>query len=144
MLQPHKSQQRIITIDSNAITFTILGIAFTLLVIVLVAIPTHHGHGPTIPKVTHPVAMRDLDRNDVLLVSIARDGMIYLGSDPVSETAIVENLRLRLAHGAERKLYVQADGRARYISVSKVLDAARFAGIYQIAFLVEQRKDILR
>ena len=88
--------------------------------------------------------MRDLDRDDVLLVSIARDGMIYLGSDQMNETGMVENLRLRLDHGAERKLYVQADGRARYLSVSKVLDAASSAGIYQIAFLVDQRKDIPR
>ena len=39
---------------------------------------------------------------------------------------------------------IQADARARYSDVNTVLDLASTVGIHPIAFLVEQRKDILR
>src|SRR5215467_9495954 len=121
MLQPHKSPPKIATIDWNAITFILLGIVFTLLMAFMMAAPMPHGYGVRVPRVAHPVRLRDLDRGDVLRVSVARDGMIFLGSDQVNETDIVQNLRLRLDQGAERKLYVAADDRARYKSVSVVL-----------------------
>ena len=131
MLQPHKSPPKLVTIDWNAISFILLGVVFTLLMAFMIAAPMHQGYGPHLPRVAHPVRLRDLDRGDVLLVSVARDGMIFLGSDQVNETDIVQNLRLRLDQGAERKLYVAADDRARYKSVSVVLDAASSAGIDQ-------------
>jgi biopolymer transport protein ExbD len=142
MLHPHKSPPKIATIDWNAITFTMLGIVFTLLMAFMIATPMHHCCGPHLPRVAHPVRLRDLDRGDVLLVSVAHDGMIFLGSDQMNQTDLVQNLRLRLDQGAERKLYIQADDRARYKSMSVVLDAAGSAGIDQVAFLADQLKNI--
>jgi biopolymer transport protein ExbD len=144
MLQPRKSSHKIATFDSNAITFTILGIVFVLLIISLVMPPPHHGHGPHLPTVNHPVAMRRADRDDALRLAVTRDGLLYLGSDRTDEIRMIQDFKIRLSRGAEAKLYIEADARARYSSVCKVLDAAAASGIYQIGFLVEQRKDISR
>jgi len=38
-------------------------------------------------------------------------------------------------HGAERKVYVKADARARYSNVEVVMDAIRLAGITNVVFL---------
>ena len=142
MLQPRKSPPKIATIDWNAITFILFGIVFTLLMAFMMAAPMPHGCGSHLPRVAHPVRLRDLDRGDVLLASVARDGIIFLGSDQMNETDMVQNLRLRLDQGAERKLYIQVDDRAPYKSVSVVLVAASSAGIYQIAFLADQLRSI--
>jgi len=51
---------------------------------------------------------------------------------------MAEDFGVRVSRGAEPKIYIEADSRTRYSDVCKVFDAARAAGIYQIAFLVEQ------
>ena len=145
MLQLHRSAQKIATFYSNAITFALLGVVLTLLLTSMMAAPfDFHSHGPDIPGVTHPVAMYRADRNDALRVAITRDGRFYIGSEFTDEVRMIQDLKVRLSKGAEPKLYIEADARARYVSVSKVLDAASAVGIYQIGFLVEQRKDISR
>jgi biopolymer transport protein ExbD len=41
-----------------------------------------------------------------------------------------------VARGAEKKIYIRADERLRYVSVREVLAAVRSAGVEKIAFLV--------
>ncbi|HEY6184435.1 MAG TPA: biopolymer transporter ExbD [Terriglobales bacterium] len=140
MLQPHRATQKVATFDSNAITFALLGVAFTLLIIQLVMAPPFDAHGPDIPAVAHPVAMYRADKDDALRVGVTKDGRFYMDNEFTDEVRMIQDLKVRLRKGAEPKLYIEADARARYASVSKVLDAASAAGIFQIGFLVEQRK----
>jgi biopolymer transport protein ExbD len=142
MLQSRRSKQAMAKFDSTAITFALLGIVLTLLIVSLVTGPPFHCGGPDLARVAHPIAMRSADRSNALRIAIARDGRFYFGNDQTDETHIVQDLKIRLSRGVERKLYIEADSRVRYRAVSIVLDAAQSAGISQIAFLVEQRKNI--
>lgn len=144
MLRPHKSVQKVAIFDSNAITFVLFGLVLTLLIIQLGIAPPFHSYNAGLPLVAHPIAMYRADRNNALRVTVTRDGRFYLGSDEMDEIRAVAQLKARLRMGAEPELYIEADRRARYSSVSKVLDAAAAAGIYQIAFLVEQSKNVSR
>src|SRR6266700_7970297 len=128
MLQPHKSAQKIATFDSNAFTLAMLGVVLVLLTISLVVAPTHQGRGPDLPRVNHPVAMHRADRADALIVMVSRDGQFYLGGSPMDKTRAIHDLKVRLSLGAEPKIYIAADARARYSTVSKVLDVAAAAG----------------
>ncbi len=141
MIHNRTSVQTFKRIDTTAITFVMLMITLTLLMINMVVPTPHHHYGPSLPKVAHPTAMRSADREDALMVLVARDGLIYLGNDRTDKTLMVHDLKIRLSQGAEPKLYIQADALARYSYVSTVLDAASSAGIYQIAFMVDERKD---
>lgn len=120
-----------------------VGIFLTLLMIgAFMTPPFDCGAGPYIPRVAHPVTMYRAERAGAVRIAITRDGQFYLGGDRTDKTHIVNDLKARLSQGAEAKIYIEADARARYKSVSEVLDAARSAGIYQVAFLVEQLKNV--
>ena len=119
-----------------------LGIVFTSLMVGVIMTPPYDcGRGPDLPRVTHPSAMYRAKRADALRIIVARDGQFYLDNDPTHEIRMVQDLKTRLSLGAEHKIYIEADALARYASVSKVLDAARAVGIYQIGFLTEQLKN---
>jgi biopolymer transport protein TolR len=79
-------------------------------------------------------------REDVMLVSVTRDGQIYFGSDQIDSADLSGKIKNRLKdRGVERKVYINADLRARWGGVKQVLDVVRSAGILRVAFLVNQR-----
>jgi biopolymer transport protein ExbD len=99
------------------------------------------GVGPDLPNAYHAVSMPGALREDVMLVSITRDGAVYFGGDRVWEVADLSGkIQDRLKnHGVERKVYINADMRTRWGGVKQVLGAVHSAGILRVAFLVNQR-----
>jgi biopolymer transport protein TolR len=91
-------------------------------------------------KVSHPIAMQAALREDSLEVAVTRDGKVYMGRDQITLDQLPTAIRDGVNRGAERKVYIRADGRARYGVVTQVMESARSAGIENIAFLVDQRK----
>jgi len=89
------------------------------------------------PKVSHGVAMRGALREDALLVSVTRDGWIYFDHDRVDPEGLTQAVREGLNYGAEHRVYIRADSRARYGTVVKALNGIRGAGVEQVAFLVD-------
>jgi len=96
------------------------------------------------PAVSHPILMPGADRYDALLVGITRDSRIYLGTQNI---AYLEQLpaaiRDGLNHGAEHKVYIRADARAKYRTVMDAVDGIRDAGVQDVGFLVEDRRPAL-
>ena len=79
-------------------------------------------------------------REDVMKVTIRRDGKVYFGSDQINVIDLPAKVLDRLKdRGVERKVYVVADMRSRWGTVKMVLDGVRSAGIIRVAFLVDQR-----
>lgn len=97
-------------------------------------------NGVDLPKVAHPVPMRRANREDAMVVAVQRDGRVWLGNDRLSPDQLPTRIRQAVSHGAERKIYIRADARAKYGAVAKVLDSVRFAGVENIAFLMDERK----
>jgi biopolymer transport protein TolR len=120
--------------------------AFASIMVFLVALmmfqtpSTHHGVGPDLPRVDHPIPMPDANREDAMLVAIMRDGTVFFGNEHVPAEQLTAKIRERLSHHAERKVYIRADARVRYCTVSATLDGIRSAGILRIGILVDQRK----
>lgn len=130
-------------IDVTAFTSVMLVVILTLLIIETVAFPLgwgHHGVGIDLPRVNHPVNMGDANREDAMLVAIMRDGKVFFGNEHVTAEQLTARIWARLSRHAERKVYIRADARARYGTVSAVLDGIRSAGILRIGILVDQRK----
>jgi biopolymer transport protein ExbD len=90
-------------------------------------------------KVHHAVSMPGARREDALVVTIERDGQVFLGDDKV----IVSELHTKIAEGLRRgptgKIYIQSDARTKYRYVLEVLDGIRSAGVENVAFLVLER-----
>ena len=99
----------------------------------------HHGVGLYLPRVGHPVSMTHANREDAMIISIARDDKVFFRSDLVGPDQLAARIRESVGRGSEREVYIRADARARYSWVAEVLDNVRSAGVEKIGFLVEQR-----
>jgi biopolymer transport protein TolR len=118
-------------------------VILALLVIETVVFPLawgHHGVGIDLPRVNYPVNMRDANREDAMVTAIMRDGKVFFGNEGVTAEQLTDKIRERLSHHADRKVFIRADARARYATVSAVLDGIRSAGVLRIAILVERRR----
>lgn len=93
-------------------------------------------------SVSHPAVMRGAAREDALLIAVQRDGSIWFDKDRINPEHLPLAIRERINRGAERKVYIRADKRARYGAVLEVLDRVRSAGIENIAFLVDEQKSL--
>jgi len=91
-------------------------------------------------KVNNPTPMEDADKEDALLVSITRDGQVYLGSDRITVDALTTKVKDRLTNAQNKRVYVKSDMRARYGGFVQVVDAVRAAGVDDLGLLTDQKK----
>ena len=129
--------------DFNTLQFaSVMGmVVFVLLLVFMTISPHGHGISADLPKVLHPVSMPGALREDVMKVTILRDGQVYFGTDRVSAAALQQKIMEHLKdRGGERRVYIVADSRAKWGAVKVVLDGVRSAGILRVAFLVDQSR----
>jgi biopolymer transport protein ExbD len=125
------------SLNSPAFAHSALGCVVLFLIIAMISDPPHHGmaldryisHNAT----PMPAALRD----DAMRVMLTRDGSIYLANHRVASEDLPEQIRRRLQSGAQHKVFLVVDQRARYRDLSIVLDELRYARIWDITFLTE-------
>ena len=93
-----------------------------------------------LPRVSHPVPLPGANRDDAIRVTVQRDGTVWLGEEMLMAGDLSARIRQKLSRGAERRVYIEADGHARYGAVLEVLDAIRSAGVEKVSFLVYPSK----
>jgi biopolymer transport protein ExbD/biopolymer transport protein TolR len=125
-------------IDMTAFLSIQLVLLFTFIALVNVR-PTRAWISADLPKVTHPIPMRAANREDAMVIAITLDGQVWLGNDRLALDQLPTRINEAVGHGAERKVYILADGRARYGGVLQVLAVIRSAGIENVGFLADKR-----
>ena len=128
---------------SSAINVTpMVDVMLVLLIIFMVVTPMlQKGISVDMAKVNNPTPMEDADKEDALLVSVTKDGKVYLGSEQISVDALTTKVKDRLATNVQNKqVYVKADMRARFGYVVQVVDGVRAAGVDDLGLLTDQRK----
>ena len=93
---------------------------------------------PHLATVNHATPLLHANREDAMHVYILRDGSFYFGNSMVALNEIPRRIHEQVTGGAERRVYLQADGRAKYGDVKQVLDEVRKAGIENVSFLAER------
>jgi biopolymer transport protein ExbD len=81
--------------------------------------------------------MPEADNQNAWIVTVAADGSLYFGIDPVTRHGLVDVMS-RTPRNREQKLYIKADARAAYASVEKALDAASDAAFSTTVLLTSQ------
>ena len=116
-----------------------MGLALAPLCTFLIT-PTPSHHGITVDRVpaVHATSMPGAMREDAMKIMIMMDGVIYFGNHRVTAEELPEEIRERVRNGAERKVYLVVDQRAKYSNAEKVLDQVRLAGIPEISILTGQ------
>jgi biopolymer transport protein ExbD len=92
MLRKRKSLQ--IFSGFNTLQFaSVMGmVVFVVLLVFMTIPPHHHGISVDLPKVSHPVSMPGASREDVMKVTITRDGQVFFGSDKVSSNFLPDKI----------------------------------------------------
>lgn len=117
-------------------------VLFAVLILFMADTRPHHGGiSVDMPKVTHPVSMRGVERDDAMTVVVTRNGHVFFRNEQISVDGLPVKLGDHMKNPAvERRVYIKADARASWGSVKLVLDAVRAAGVLRIAILADQRR----
>jgi biopolymer transport protein ExbD/biopolymer transport protein TolR len=114
-------------------------IMLVLLIIFMVVTPMlQKGVSVDMASTENPTEMPDADREDAVLLSVTRDGAIYLGTEQVLLEQVTEGVQDILVNRMDKTVYVKSDARAPYGSVVKVVDEVRAAGVDQLGLLTER------
>jgi biopolymer transport protein ExbD len=79
-------------------------------------------------------------REDALLVTVTRDGNVFFGVHQMHPADLPPAIRNSVLGGAEQKVYLRVDARAKYGDAVFVIDQVREAGIQNIGLITEQRQ----
>ncbi len=88
-----------------------------------------------LPERLHARFLTEAGREDALRVSVSRDGRYFVGYREISLGELADRVREAVWRGAERKVYLAADARAKYGTVKLALAEVQRGGIKEIAIL---------
>jgi biopolymer transport protein ExbD len=119
-------------------------VMLVLLIIFMVITPMLSKGTPVNKVKTHnDVKLVEADKEDAIIISITRDGRDFLAPgniriEPGDLPAKVKDLQ---TNRSDKTVYITADARARFASVTDVIDNLRTAQVDQVGLLTEEIKD---
>jgi biopolymer transport protein TolR len=90
-----------------------------------------------IPSARNASSQPNARREDAVIVTITRDGSVYLMNARVTPADIPPQLRDLMGSREDKTVYVKADARAKYGDVKIALDSIRATNVTNIVFLTE-------
>ena len=116
-------------------------VMLVLLIIFMVITPMlTKGVAVDMVKAKNPIAMKDADKEDAILIGITRNGEVFLspGNKRVTSDELPGKVRDLQTNKLDKTVYVKADLRSKYEKVEEVVDNLRAAGVDQLGLLTEQ------
>jgi biopolymer transport protein ExbD len=91
-------------------------------------------------RTKNPIAMQAADKEDAILISVTRNGEVFLS--PGNRRVGVEDLPARvqdlLTNRLDKTVFIRGDSRAKYKVIEDVVDNLRAAGVDQLGLITEQ------
>jgi biopolymer transport protein ExbD/biopolymer transport protein TolR len=118
-------------------------VMLVMLIIFMVITPMlSKGISVDLVKTKNPLAMQAADKDDAILISITRDGKVYLGSDQYPDLVTLGGkVKDRLSAKVDKMVYLKNDSRARFERVVEVIDNLRGYGVDQLGLITDQVKE---
>ncbi len=116
-------------------------VMLVLLIIFMVITPMlTKGVNVDMVRTKNPIAMKDADKEDAILVAITREGKIWIspGNKQMSLEELPSKVRDLQTNKLDKTVYIKADMRSKYQRVEEVVDSLRSAGVDQLGLLTEQ------
>jgi biopolymer transport protein TolR len=117
--------------------FSMVGVGFALFIINMIITPAHRFMGQNLTKLNHAGEEAGAVREDAIVLAIARDGRVFQRTSQIEGDEIAERIRDRVGSGSERKVYLQADARAKTGDVNTVVNEIQGSGVTHIAILTD-------
>jgi biopolymer transport protein TolR len=114
-------------------------VMLVLLIIFMVVTPMlQHGQSVNMATVDNAIDMPDADRDDAVLVAVAQDGTVYLGTTKTDVDDLTPKVKELIENRADKTVFVRSDARAHYVNVVQVVDAVRAAGCDKVGLLTQR------
>jgi biopolymer transport protein TolR len=78
---------------------------------------------------------RPLDPREPVIITIAKDGKLYVGRDEVSRAALTTAVRAKLGDDQNRQIYVRGDRDVIYGEIIAVMDQLALDGLVKMALV---------
>ncbi len=119
-------------------------VMLVLLIIFMVITPMlSKGQNVNLVKTRNPIKMQDEDKEDAIVVAITRDGKVFLspGNSMVQPDQLSGKVKDLQQNRTDKTVYIKADARARFASVTDVIDNLRTASVDDLGLITEQVED---
>ena len=125
---------------SNMNLWPFVGLLLALLIMFMGAPVGHPFVAVDLPGSFFATAQPKAAREDAMKVHITRDGRVYFRTQQVQLKSLPILIRGAVGEGAEKKVYLAVDSRAKYRDAAAVLGQIGDAGIRDISFLAYKRE----
>jgi biopolymer transport protein ExbD/biopolymer transport protein TolR len=115
-------------------------VMLVLLIIFMVITPMlSKGANVTLVKTHNDIKMQEADKEDAIMVAITRDGRSYLmpGNSLVQPDQLGGKVKDLQQNRSDKTVYIKADARARFATVTDVIDNLRTAGVDTLGLITE-------
>ena len=129
------------SVTSDINVTPMVDVMLVLLIIFMVITPMlTKGVSVDMPRMKNPIAMKDADKDDAILVAVTRDGHIFIspGNAAITLEELPSKVRDLQTNKLDKTVYIKSDLRAKYGRVEDVVDSLRSAGVDQLGLLTEQ------
>ncbi len=115
---------------------SMVDVAFTLLIIFIITAPILQGGIEVAVPETEVSALTAAE--NTLIVTVDRDGMVYLGETPMDRAEFARSFGQIVAAGAVDEVWIKSDSLAAWGAGVDIMSAVRAAGI-PFSIVAEQR-----
>ena len=118
-----------------------VGVLLALFIMFLMGGPPPHGDiALDVPSAFHAKAQPKARAEDAMKIYVTRDGRVYFRNYRAEPKSLPFLIRNAMQEGAERKVYLAVDARARYRDAAVVVEQISNAGITEICILAYKRE----
>jgi len=115
----------------------LVDVMLVLLIIFMITAPMlHQGIDVALPQAE--ASNLPLQDDEPLILSVNRQGLIYLREEPIHPSQLVERLLPFLEARGDRFVYLQGDKEVAYGRIVEVLDLLRRGGIENVGMVTEE------
>ena len=123
--------------EPNVVPMT--DVMLVLLIIMMVITPMLQNKlSLDLAQTNNAVKLPDANKDTAVIVSITRDGAIYLKAKRINVDQLTAEVRNQLKGQLQKVVFIQSDQRAKYGAVLKAVDDVRAAGVEQLALITQK------
>jgi biopolymer transport protein TolR len=86
----------------------------------------------------YATVMNDANKTNAAVLTVTRDGKIYLNKDLISMNDVATKVVARLSHNLDKTVFLKSDVRAKYGVLLQIYQSLRAANVQDLALLTEQ------
>ena len=117
----------------------LVDVMLVLLIIFMITAPMlHQGIEVALPQAdAEPLPMRV---DDPLVLSVNRDGLVYVQDEPIHSSQLIERLQPLIAARGDDTVFLKGDRELPYGAVMEILGILHDGGIQHVGMVTERKK----